>query len=127
MVARRRKVIKEGLKDGLRVWMERRLVLIQRQKDEQYRDYGPGTPGVRGMVRRFTGKGTDQAMDTVGAEKKKAQVRWARKLEDGTKSDEMSRLGAGSANTQGWSGQPTRTHVLGLRKFWEGVIKAAGG
>jgi F-box-like/RPEL repeat len=130
LVERRRRVIREGLKDGLRVWVERRAALMQRRKDEGER------LGVKGLVRRFTRRMADagevgSAGSVVGMGKTKAQVKCGEEVEVASKRADRRRpaadAAAAAASGEGGHSQPTRSHVLGLRRFWEDVIKAAAG
>ncbi|ERF76526.1 hypothetical protein EPUS_09007 [Endocarpon pusillum Z07020] len=124
LVERRRRVIRESLKDGLRVWVERRAVLVQRRKEEGEKE----GLGVKGLVRRFTRRMLEEKGEAeagVGGlqrQKRKAQARWGREAEIAKRWEEERRemLGGGCS-------QPTRAHVLGLKRFWEGVTKAAAG
>lgn len=124
LVERRRSVIRERLKDGLRVWVEKRAVLMQRRRKAEV---DSEIVGVRGLVRRFSSATQDErgiADCAVTMEKKKAHAKWGRELERAKTREKMRSLGA---TEDGCCSQPTRAHVLGLRRFWEGVIKAAGG
>lgn len=127
LVETRRKVIKEGLKDGLRAWVERRAVLEQKRKAEE----AERTEGlsVKALVRKLSvrGKGASET-DKMLLEKRRAQSRWARELEVGRRREErkLAALMAGKSCDEGCL-QPTRAHVLGLKRFWEGVIQAAAG
>ncbi len=124
LVERRRRVIKESLKDGLRVWVERRAILVQRRKEEGEKE----RLGVKGLVRRFTRKMLEEkgvaeaGINGLQRQKRKAQARWGREAEVAKRWEEerSEMLGGGCS-------QPTRAHVLGLKKFWEGVTKAAAG
>ncbi len=126
LVEKRRRVIRERLKDGLRVWVEQRAVLMQSRKEEE-------KAGVKGLVRRFTRSILEEKDDTsvvgtgLARQKKKAQMRWGNELEVARKRDERSRAMIGVGDDFGGCSQPTRAHVLGLRRFWEGVIKTASG
>ena len=123
IVATRRKVIREGLKDGLRAWVEGRAIQAQKRKADEIEATEKIT--VKSLVRRFAARKLAQEMgktgDSVSSEKGRAQARWGREVEL-AKRDEERR-----AATHGSCAQPTRAHVLGLKKFWEGVITTAAG
>lgn len=123
IVATRRKVIRESLKDGLRAWVEGRAIQAQKRKADEVEAAEKTT--VKTLVRRFAARKLVQEMeenvDSVSLEKGKAQARWGREVEI-ARQDEKKRAAATGA-----CAHPTRAHVLGLRKFWEGVIRAAAG
>jgi hypothetical protein len=121
LVERRRRVIREGLKDGLRVWVERRVLLMQRRKEEGEVEGEQERVSVKGLVRRFTRRIVEEEDELGNARMKQRQKVQARQREDPRKG--MVDLGGGD----GASVQPTRAKVLGLKRFWEGVIKAAAG
>lgn len=121
-------MIRESLKDGLRAWVEGRGIQAQKRKADEMEATEKST--VKGLVRRFaarklaqdsSGHSQSYHLDPVTLEKRKAQARWGREVEL-AKRDEERRTAA-----HGTSAQPTRAHVLGLKKFWEGVIRAAAG
>jgi hypothetical protein len=125
LVATRRKVIRESLKDGLRAWVEGRAVLAQKQKADEVD--AVEKISVKGLVRRYTARrvvadGQDERLDAVALEKKKAQMRWGREADLARKREREKRRGVNGACSQ-----PTRAKVLGLKRFWEGVIRAAAG
>ncbi|KAK5030277.1 hypothetical protein LTS07_002502 [Exophiala sideris] len=60
-----------------------------------------------------------EKIDPVNLEKRKAQAKWGREVEVARKNEERRAAAHGSC------AHPTRAHVLGLKKFWEGVIRAA--
>ena len=69
--------------------------------------------GVKGLVRRFAGstaKDGEIAMRGAGAEKMERESRWGRGAVAGEKRKR---------------GEPTRAHVYGLRRFFEGIGKEA--
>ncbi|ETI27732.1 hypothetical protein G647_00181 [Cladophialophora carrionii CBS 160.54] len=128
IVATRRKVIRESLKDGLRGWIEGRGIQAQKRKADEMEAVEKIT--VKNLVRRFAARKLAQdlaeqrnvhQLDPLVLEKRKAQARWGREVELAKKDEERR------AAIHGTCAQPTRAHVLGLKKFWEGVIKAAGG
>ncbi len=128
IVVTRRKVIRESLKDGLRAWVEGRGIQAQKRKADELDAAERIT--VKSLVRRFAARKvaqdtTQQArahhLDPVAMEKRKAQARWGREVELARMNEERR------AVTHGTSAQPTRAHVLGMKKFWEGVIRAAAG
>jgi len=112
--------MKERLKDGLRAWVEGRAVAAQKKKADELDSTEEHS--VKALVRRFAAKklasDLDQQFDPVALEKRKAQERWGRQAQ-AAKHKEKNKNGA--------CAQPTRAHVLGLRRFWEGVIRAAAG
>ena len=118
LVATRRKVMREALKDGLRAWLEGRARL-QQSKEEEVEDVGR----VRLLARKFTTHARRVVMEkeTVTEEKWRAQIKWGREVEI-----ELRKAREREQSTGGCA-QPTRAHVLGLRRFWEGVIRAAAG
>jgi hypothetical protein len=125
LVATRRKVIKESLKDGLRAWVEGRAVLAQKRKADEVDATEQTT--VKGLVRRYTARRVAAdvqgiRLDAVALQKKKAQARWGREADLARKREREERRRASGACSQ-----PTRANVLGLKRFWEGVIRAAAG
>lgn len=131
LVEKRRMVIRESLKDGLRVWVERRAVLMRSRKYET--EEKEGRIGVKGLVRRFTKKMLEEenkaGSDVVRLtrQKKKAQATWARDVEAARKWEDTRTTISVDSEGGGRCNQPTRAHVLGLRTFWEGLSKAAAG
>ncbi|KAL2395239.1 hypothetical protein ABEF95_012891 [Exophiala dermatitidis] len=125
IVATRRKVIRESLKDSLRAWVESRAIQAQKRKADEVEAAEKTT--VKTLVRRFAARNvklaqeTAENIDPVSLEKRRAQAKWGREVEI-AKQHEKRRAAATGA-----SAHPTRAHVLGLRKFWEGVIRAAAG
>jgi len=120
--------MRESLKDGLRAWVDGRGLQAQKRKADEMEAAEKIT--VKSLVRRFAARrlGQDLAdqsqhppVDSVMLEKRRARARWGREVEV-AKMDEERR-----AAMHGSCAQPTRAHVLGLKKFWEGVIRAAAG
>lgn len=106
LVGTKKGLEKERIKDRLRSWLSgrRKEELEKRQREEVERS-------VKGLVRRFAGR--TKGMETVhermfrGTER---ESRWGREAVVGEKRKR---------------GEPTRAHVLGLRRFWEGMSMAA--
>lgn len=125
LVATRRRVIKESLKDGLRAWVEGRAIVAQKRKADEVDAAEKVT--VKGLVRRYTARrvaadNQNARLDAVALEKKKALARWGREADLAKKRErEERRRGSGACS------QPTRANVLGLKRFWEGVIRTAAG
>jgi len=123
IVATRRKVIRESLKDGLRAWVESRGLQAQKRKADEIEAAEKIT--VKTVLRRFAAKKLAlelaENIDAVSLEKRRAQMKWGREVEI-AKNDEDRRAAA-----HGACAHPTRAHVLGLKRFWEGVIRAAAG
>lgn len=153
----RRAVIKEGLKDGLRAWIERRAILVEkraRHEEDDLETLPPPYTSVSGdtvrhqqrasvklLVRRFT--------RSITAAQQHQQYSINRKGEECTcERHAMMRRAKGRAGTRKWErpalptsmneqqqvndyriahgcSQPTRAHVLGLRRFWESVIRSS--
>lgn len=122
LVERRRRVIKEDRKDGLRAWVQSRGLQAQRRRAMELEDTERIT--VKALVRRFTARKLAQDLedscDPISLEKKRAQARWGRALEIQTRKEER-RIALG----ENVCAQPTRAHVLGLRRFWEGAVRTA--
>ena len=122
LISTRRQVIRESLKDGLRAWVEGRGVAAQKRKADEL-DASERTT-VKALVRRFTARRlaaaadeVDQRPDAMALEKRRAQVRWGRDADSArVRECEERRRGLGACS------QPTRAHVLNLKRFWEGVI-----
>ncbi|KAI9706621.1 MAG: hypothetical protein M1836_003630 [Candelina mexicana] len=88
----KRKIEKEQLKDGLRVWIARRADAVEKRLHSgQERE----KPSVRSLVQRFARR----------AGGKEREGRW----------------GKGVLERRKKANEPTRAHVLGLKRFWEGV------
>lgn len=118
LVEARRRIMRERLKDGLRRWVEGRAVAAQRERSDSQSSAVEGV-SVRALVKRLQARRERadmdehyQHLDSVTLEKKRAQRAWGAEAE---KERDRAR------------NQPTRAHVLGLKRFWEGVIKAAAG
>ena len=130
LIATRRKVIRESLKDGLRAWVEGRAIAAQKRKADEMDATERKT--VKNLVRRFTGvsgssiqrEGVSSAMGTTagmgmgvgiamsaGQDSNKRRTSWGENQAD---------------FMYGACAQPTRARVLGLKRFWEGVIKGTG-
>jgi hypothetical protein len=114
LVATRRQIIRERLKDGLRRWVEGRAVAAQRERS--FSSAAEEGVSVRAVVKRLQARRDrergEEHVDSVVVEKKRAQRAWGAEAEK-----ERARA----------RNQPTRAHVLGLKRFWEGVIMAAAG
>lgn len=122
LVETRRRVMKESLKDGLRAWLENRGLKAQQQRVAESNDTERVT--VKLLVRRLTARKlaqeSEDKIDSTSLEKKRAQARWGRALEAQRLQDETKRRIRGTDCLQ-----PTRAHVLNLKRWWEGVISAA--
>lgn len=117
--ATRRRIIREKLKDGLRAWIEGRGVQAQKRKADEMEATERST--VRNLAKRFTARILEQQQDTrdpVVLEKKRTQRKWGREVEMARRKEERR------ANSNGGCAQPTRAHVLGLKRFWEDIIRA---
>lgn len=162
LVATRRNVIRELLKDGLRAWVSGRGIQAQKLKADELDATERAT--VQNLVRRIAAR--NRAADAeleVSARKNQQQhhqqdrrkghgnvnaTLWGREAEMARKRDEERRIrmmgdwarggGADSSGGEypqdrgrngieycGVCTQPTRAHVLGLKRFWEGVITAS--
>ena len=119
--AKRRQVIRESLKDGLRAWVEGRGLQAQRRKADELEFAERKT--VKNLAKRFTAfrmaAEDEQATSHKNIEKGSGHAlrRFGREVEIARRRDER-RDHAGCS-------QPTRAHVLGLRRYWEGLIRAA--
>lgn len=130
LVERRRRVIREGLKDGLRVWVERRILLMQRRKEEGEVEGEQERVSVKGLVRRFTRRiveEEDELNNALMKQRQKVQATWGREVEFARQREDMRKGMVDLGGGDGACVQPTRAKVLGLKRFWEGVIKAAAG
>ena len=97
IVNKQRMVERERIKDGLRAWLDKKAgAVTDKVRDEE------GGRSVRGLVRRFTARWKADAPVEKGA---KARQSWASGTEKRSKDP------------------PTRAHVYGLRRFWEGLAK----
>jgi len=121
LVDTRRRVIKETLKDGLRAWVESRGLKAQQRKAIELDDEEKTT--VKALVRRITARKLamelDEQADAISMEKRRARARWGRALDAQRYKDERRVDGTGGC------AHPTRAHVLGLKRFWESVIRTA--
>lgn len=111
LVEARRRVMRERLKDGLSRWIQGRGVEAQKEMSDEAAE----GVSVRALVRRLQARRErverrEREVDSVAVEKKRAQRAWGAEAE---KERERAR------------NQPTRAHVLGLKRFWEGVIRTA--
>ncbi|ETN39522.1 uncharacterized protein HMPREF1541_05748 [Cyphellophora europaea CBS 101466] len=108
ILAKKRQVMRESLKDGLRAWVQGHGIQAQKRKADEMEF--TERRSVKILARRFTAKklAMDDATNTV---EKRAQVRWGRDAQ----SDSFNAAYA----------HPTRANVLGMKRFWEGVISAA--
>lgn len=140
LVERRRRVIRESLKDGLRVWVERWVVLRRRREEEgekvevEVEEEEGAKGGVKWLVRRFTRRMLEEEEGGKGGvgtgvtrQKRKAQAKLGREDEIAMRWEERKWGAIGDEHVGGCCSQPTQVHVLGLKRFWEGVIKAASG
>ena len=120
IVATRRRIMKENLKDGLRAWVDRRGVVAQRQRADELDASERRT--VKSLVRRFAARkqacDLEVQFDIVAMEKKRAQERWGQRPTHRVVECQQGRINEPCA-------QPTRAHVLALKRFWEGVSRAA--
>ena len=111
ILAKKRQIIRETLKDGLRAWVEGRGIQAQKRKADEM-EFAERR-SVKSLAQRFTAKRlaveSEDRRGCVDIEKKNAQARWGRELEAARRKEE-----------------PTRAHVLGMKRFWEGVIRSAG-
>ncbi|KAK5080836.1 hypothetical protein LTR24_008353 [Lithohypha guttulata] len=112
LVDARRKVIKESLKDGLRAWVETRGLKAQQRRALELDDT------ERKTVKALLAEELETQADAISMEKKRAQARWGQALEKQRLRDQRR------AFSQGTCTHPTRAHVSGLKRFWEGVIRA---
>lgn len=106
LVGTKRGLEKERIKDRLRGWLSgrRREELEKRERDQVERS-------VESLVKRFAGR--TKAVEKVNEQRFKGsekELRWGREAVVGEKRKR---------------GEPTRAHVLGLRRFWEGISMAA--
>ena len=109
ILAKRRKIIRELLKDGLRAWVESRGITAQKRKSEEQDLLERKT--VKGLVRNISRRySNEQSVGGSAHEKKLARQKWGREAEIKKRLEVR---------------QPTRAHVLSLRRFWEGATKAA--
>lgn len=122
ILAKKRQVMRESLKDGLRAWVEGRGLQAQKRKAEEMEFTERRT--VKILAHRFTAKRlaveSEDHKGCVELEKRRAQARWGRELEVARRRDDRR------ANSNGGCPHPTRAHVLGLKRFWESVIRSPG-
>ncbi|KAK5045209.1 hypothetical protein LTR84_009542 [Exophiala bonariae] len=157
LVATRRNVIRELLKDGLRAWVSGRGIQAQKRKADELEATERAT--VKNLVRRFAARkrAADAECDVVRRWQQQQQQKgrrshgygygygtlWGREAEIARQRDEERRARmVGDCASEGgqdqdcstrkagvdyWGvcAQPTRAHVLGLKTFWEGVIRAS--
>ena len=110
LVNLKRGLERERVKDGLRGWLvggRVRMEMEKRGREEEMRKEKERS--VKGLVRRFAGKKGEDGARGKGAER---ESRWGRGAVVGEKRKR---------------GEPTRAHVYGLRRFWEGVGREAMG
>lgn len=105
LVGTKRGLERERIKDRLRGWLSgrRREELEKRERDQVERS-------VESLVRRFTGR--SKVVEKVNEQRfrgSEKESRWGREAAVGEKRKR---------------GEPTRAHVLGLRRFWEGMSMA---
>lgn len=121
ILAKKRQVMRESLKDGLRAWVEGRGLQAQKRKAEEMEFAERRT--VKSLAQRFTAKRlaveSEDRGGCVELEKRKAQALWGRELEAARRREERM------ADANGGCAHPTRAHVLGLKRFWESVIRSA--
>ncbi len=118
--AARRKVIRENLKDGLRAWVEGRGIQAQKRKADEMEATERST--VKNLAKRFTAKILEEQESRrvpVPVERTRIRAKWGREVELARRREER-RLSCNAGCSQ-----PTRAHVLGLKRFWEGVIRSA--
>ena len=120
--AKRRQIMRETLKDGLRAWVDGRGLQAQKRKADELEFAERRT--VKSLAQRFNGKKLvvelESSTHRIDLEKRKAHARWGREAEIARRKEERR----ASSNT-GCS-HPTRAHVLSLKRFWEGVIRSGG-
>jgi hypothetical protein len=121
IIAKRRQVMRETLKDGLRAWVEGRGLQAQKRKADEMEFIERRT--VKSLAKRFTAKKLavelETSTDRVDLENRKARARWGREVEVTRRKEERR------ATSNSGCSHPTRAHVLGLKRFWEGVIRSA--
>jgi hypothetical protein len=118
---KRRQIMRESLKDGLRAWVEGRGIQAQKRKADELEFTERRT--VKSLAQRFAAKklavDLESSSGRIDLEKRKAQARWGREVEVARRKEEKR------ANSNTGCSHPTRAHVLGLKRFWEGVIRSA--
>ena len=130
LVGVRRRVMREALKDGLRAWVEGRGVGVDRRRKRENQWGEEERVSVRALVRWYTvrsgiaGEREGVCEDALEIEKRMAQRRWRRELKGiGDSGGRRKGLDVQDMDTGEWA-RPARAHVLGLRRFWEGVIES---
>lgn len=117
--AKRRQVMRESLKDGLRAWVEGRGIQAQKRKADEMEFTERRT--VKSLAQRFSAKKLAVELDSstgrVGLQNRRAHARWGREVE-------LARRKEGRRSSNTGCPHPTRAHVLGLKRFWEGVIRS---
>ena len=110
---KRRQILRETLKDGLRAWVQNRALTAQRRRASELDEVERST--VKLLVRRLTARKAtadlESRADRLAMEKKQAQTRWGRALQEQRSRD---RCRAGCP-------QPARANVLALRRVFEGA------
>lgn len=114
--------MKESLKDSLRAWVENQGLKAQQQRLDELNE--TERVNVKILIRRLTARRVaeelDNKVDSVSREKRRAQARWGRALEVQRLQEERR------CKTRGPDClHPTRAHVLGLKRWWEGKIRTA--
>lgn len=107
----RRRLEFESRRDGLRGWLSGGVVERKRKEVEEREERRERER--RGLVRRLARRFTVGSKDG-----KSREGRWGREARG------MIAVGGG---TEGPCKEPTRAHVLGLRRYWEGIINGRGG
>lgn len=119
--AKRRQIVRESLKDGLRAWVQGRGLQAQRKAAEEQEFSERRT--VKSLAQRFAAKKLaaelEESTDRIELEKRRVQARWGREAEIARRKEEKR------ASANGGCSQPTRAHVLGLKRFWEDAISRA--
>lgn len=122
ILATRKRVIKEQLKDGLRAWTEGRMVGTPRKRFDDGKTKQTEFSTVRAMVNKFASL-TDSTDWIDGnyqlASRKAVQSSF-------TREDEISSSQKAQHGIEAGSSRPPRTNVRNLSRFWEGVIRTAG-
>ena len=97
LVGVKRKIEKEKVKDGLRAWLERKAAKMKAEEGKS--ESAPETEmlSVRKLIQKFTTSRKSSSDGTLS----RWGVRWDSRA----------------------SNEPTRAHVYGLRRFWEGLAK----
>ena len=149
LIETRRKVIKESLKDGLRAWVEKRAILVQRRarkevvSDYDYYYYSSKLAdnydddksqqqqqqriSVKLLARRFAKsvqQQTSSSSHNIGYGNCSCEKHAMQRRNRGTRRWEPPQS-LSTRQTSNGCAQPTRAHVLSLRRFWEGVIRGS--